>query len=66
MAGSIILTDLREFGHFVEGKVYAPPLILVVTGIIIFLIAALGCFGAIKESPVLLFAVIASHPHLAN
>ncbi|XP_062134603.1 CD63 antigen [Drosophila sulfurigaster albostrigata] len=54
VAGAIVLADVNEFNHFVEGRVLAPPIVLIVTGLIIFLIASLGCFGAIKESPTLL------------
>ncbi|XP_030387627.1 CD151 antigen [Scaptodrosophila lebanonensis] len=54
IAGSVVLADVNEFNHFVEGRVIAPPIVLIVTGLIIFLIASLGCFGAIKESPTLL------------
>ncbi|XP_023179701.1 23 kDa integral membrane protein [Drosophila hydei] len=54
VAGAIVLADVNEFNHFVEGRVMAPPIVLIVTGLIIFLIASLGCFGAIKESPTLL------------
>ncbi|XP_037806608.1 23 kDa integral membrane protein [Lucilia sericata] len=56
IAGSVVLADVNEFNHFIEGKVTAPPIVLIVTGLIIFLIASLGCFGAIKESPTLLLA----------
>ncbi|EDW32526.1 GL10398 [Drosophila persimilis] len=60
IAGAIVLADVNEFNHFVEGRVIAPPIVLIVTGLVIFLIASLGCFGAIKESPTLLltFAVL--------
>ncbi|XP_002063400.2 CD151 antigen [Drosophila willistoni] len=54
IAGAIVLADVSEFNHFVEGRVLAPPVVLIVTGLIIFLIASFGCFGAIKESPNLL------------
>lgn len=57
IAGAIVLADLNDFGHFLEGKVTAPPIILIVTGAIIFLIASLGCYGAIRESPTLLILV---------
>lgn len=57
MAGAIVLADVNEFNHFVEGRVLAPPIVLIVTGLVIFLIASLGCFGAIKESPTLLLTV---------
>ncbi|XP_005176550.1 23 kDa integral membrane protein isoform X1 [Musca domestica] len=56
IAGAVVLADVNQFSHFVEGKVTAPPIVLIVTGLIIFLIASLGCFGAIKESPTLLLA----------
>ncbi|XP_039957358.1 CD63 antigen [Bactrocera neohumeralis] len=54
IAGAVVLADVNQFSHFVEGRVTAPPIVLIVTGLIIFLIASLGCFGAIKESPTLL------------
>lgn len=57
IAGAIVLADFNEFNHFIEGRVLAPPIVLIVTGLIIFLIASLGCFGAIKESPTLLLTV---------
>lgn len=57
IAGAVVLADVNEFNHFIEGKVTAPPIVLIVTGLIIFVIASLGCFGAIKESPTLLLAV---------
>ncbi|ALC41286.1 Tsp47F [Drosophila busckii] len=54
IAGAVVLSDVSEFNHFVEGRVLAPPIVLIITGLVIFLIASLGCFGAIKESPTLL------------
>ncbi|XP_055917700.1 23 kDa integral membrane protein [Eupeodes corollae] len=54
IAGALVLADVNEFNHFIEGQITAPPIVLIVTGAIIFLIASLGCFGAIKESPSLL------------
>ncbi|XP_055838740.1 CD151 antigen [Episyrphus balteatus] len=60
IAGALVLADVNEFNHFVEGQITAPPIVLIVTGSIIFLIASLGCFGAIKESPslLILYAVL--------
>lgn len=57
IAGALVLADLNEYGHFVEGRIQAPPIVLIVTGALIFLIASLGCYGAIKESPTLLITV---------
>lgn len=52
-----MLADFNEFGHFLEGKITAPPIVLIVTGAVIFLVASLGCYGSIRESPRLLMLV---------
>jgi len=49
-AGAVVLADVGEFSHFMETRMLAPPIVLIVAGTIIFLIAFLGCFGAIRES----------------
>lgn len=56
IAGSFVLGDVTEFDHFVEGRAIAMPVILIIIGIIVFIVASLGCYGAIKESPTLLMA----------
>lgn len=56
IAGALVLSDVGEFRHFMEGKVLAPPVVLIVAGFIVFLVASLGCFGAIRESYNLLMA----------
>lgn len=48
-AGACVLADVGEFTHFVEGRILAPPIILIIAGAIVFIIAFLGCYGAIKE-----------------
>lgn len=35
----------------------APPVVLIVAGVIVFIIAFLGCYGAIKEHNNILIAV---------
>lgn len=57
IAGIVVLNDVDDFSHFLEGRITAPPIILIVTGLLIFLIAFLGCYGALKESPKLLMIV---------
>ncbi|XP_055690518.1 tetraspanin-7 [Lutzomyia longipalpis] len=59
IAGALVLADVGEFSHFIEGRVVAPPIVLIVVGALVFLVASLGCYGAIRESPPLLtlFAV---------
>ncbi|KAJ8964995.1 hypothetical protein NQ317_008797 [Molorchus minor] len=39
-----------------ENKILAPPVVLIVVGVIVFLVASLGCYGAIKESYFMLMA----------
>lgn len=58
IAGALVISDINEFNHFLEGRVTAPPIVLIITGAIIFLIASLGCYGAIRESTTMLYAVI--------
>lgn len=52
-----MLGDISEFNHFVEGRIIAPPIVLIVAGAIVFLIAFLGCYGALKEHYNMLIAV---------
>lgn len=52
-----MLADVGEFTHFVEGRILAPPIILIIAGAIVFIIAFLGCYGAIKEHYNMLIAV---------
>lgn len=40
-----------------EGRILAPPVVLIVAGVVVFLVAFLGCFGAIRESYYMLMAV---------
>ncbi|KAL5287892.1 TSPAN6 family protein [Megaselia abdita] len=60
VAGALVLANINEFNHFLENNVTAPPIVLIVTGTVIFFIASLGCLGAIKESPrlLILYAVL--------
>ncbi|XP_018335605.1 CD63 antigen [Agrilus planipennis] len=56
VAGAVVLADVGEFSHFMENRILAPPVVLIVVGAIIFIIAFLGCFGAIRESYYMLMA----------
>lgn len=60
IAGALVLSDVNEFKHFLEGRIIAPPIVLIVTGAIVFVIAFMGCYGAIKENYNLLIAVTAT------
>ncbi len=66
ITGSIVLSDINEFNHFLDGRVTASPIVLIVTGAIILLIASLGCYGAIRESPSMMYAVISIPTNLLS
>ncbi|CAH1378719.1 unnamed protein product [Tenebrio molitor] len=56
VAGALVLADVGDFKHFMENELLAPPIILIVVAAIVFIVAFLGCFGAIRESYNLLIA----------
>ncbi|XP_014477772.1 PREDICTED: CD63 antigen [Dinoponera quadriceps] len=60
VAGALVLADVGEFNHFMEGRIMAPPIVLIVAGSIVFIVAFLGCYGAIKEHYNMLIAFAAA------
>ncbi|CAH0556036.1 unnamed protein product [Brassicogethes aeneus] len=60
VAGAVVLSDVADFHHFADNDLLGPPIVLIVAGAIVFVVAFLGCFGAIRESYNLLisFAVL--------
>jgi len=51
---------LRDYLNILgDARINAPAIVLIVFGVITFIIAALGCIGACKESPCLLFTFAA-------
>uniref|UniRef100_T1HCX5 Tetraspanin n=2 Tax=Rhodnius prolixus TaxID=13249 RepID=T1HCX5_RHOPR len=54
--GGVVLANVGEFQRYVDSTVLGPPIVLIVVGAIIFLIASLGCCGAIKENYYMLIA----------
>lgn len=57
--GTTIYAVNNDFAHFLDPKYISPATLLIVVGILVFIIAFLGCFGALGESTcmVLVFAV---------
>lgn len=49
--------EVADFNHFADNELIGPPIVLIVAGAIVFIIAFLGCFGAIREKRSLLIAV---------
>ncbi|VEN46907.1 unnamed protein product [Callosobruchus maculatus] len=56
IAGALVLADVSDFSHFVTSDLVGPPIVLIVLGTIIFLVASLGCYGAIRENYKMLIA----------
>nr|CAD7604511.1 unnamed protein product [Timema genevievae] len=49
-AGSSSMAILSRYDSFLESSLYSPSALLIVIGIMIGMVAFLGCFGAAKES----------------
>lgn len=58
IAGAVLLRDVDDFGNFLGNETTAPPIVLIVVGVVVFAIAFFGCCGAIKESYNMLMAVL--------
>ncbi|XP_066995789.1 CD63 antigen [Anabrus simplex] len=56
VAGGVVLADIDDYRTFMESRILAPPIVLIVVGTIVFLVAFLGCCGAIKENYTMLVA----------
>ncbi|XP_034252162.1 CD63 antigen-like [Thrips palmi] len=59
VAGALVLSQFGGSQRFLEDRILAPPIVLIVAGSIVFLIAFLGCCGAIKENYLMLIAFAA-------
>ncbi|KAK3924860.1 CD63 antigen [Frankliniella fusca] len=55
-AGAVVLGQFGGSQRFLEDRILAPPIVLIVAGAIVFLVAFLGCCGAIKENYLMLIA----------
>ncbi|XP_044754030.1 CD63 antigen-like [Coccinella septempunctata] len=53
-AGVVVIVGTNDYNHFLDPAVLALCIIMIVVGSIVFLIASMGCFGAIRESYCLL------------
>ncbi|XP_050445995.1 CD63 antigen-like [Cataglyphis hispanica] len=60
--GTTIYAVYENFSHFLDSSYFSPATLLIVVGIFVFIIAFMGCCGAIRESTcmVLVFAVLLS------
>lgn len=53
----MVLVDVGEYSHFMESRILVPPVVLIVAGAVVFIVAFLGCFGAVREKPSILMSV---------
>lgn len=60
--GTTIYAVYENFSHFLDPSYFSPATLLIVVGILVFIIAFMGCCGALRESTcmVLVFAVLLS------
>lgn len=60
--GTTIYAVYENFSHFLDPSYFSPATVLIVVGILVFIIAFMGCCGALRESTcmVLVFAVLLS------
>ncbi|XP_071566233.1 uncharacterized protein [Temnothorax nylanderi] len=60
--GTTIYAVYENFSHFLDASYFSPATLLIVVGILVFIIAFMGCCGALRESTcmVLVFAVLLS------
>lgn len=52
--GTTIQTIFGDFEHFLDSHFLSPPALLVAIGVIMLIVATFGCFGALKESTMLI------------
>lgn len=55
--GLVIHGVYRQYQHFLDNSFFSVPSLLVAVGSIIFIIAFLGCCGAIRESYCMIITV---------
>lgn len=55
--GTTIYAVYENFSHFLDPSYFSPATLLVVVGILVFIIAFMGCCGALKESTCMVLVV---------
>lgn len=55
--GTTIYAVYDDFSHFLDSSYFSPATLLIVVGGFIFVIAFLGCCGALKESTCMVLVV---------
>lgn len=55
--GTTIYAVYENFSHFLDPSYFSPATLLIVVGILVFIIAFMGCCGALRESTCMVLVV---------
>lgn len=55
--GAIIQNFYSNYTDFLHGKFFVGPVLLIVVGVIVFVVAFFGCCGAVKENHCMIMTV---------
>jgi len=55
--GTTIYAVYENFSHFLDPSYFSPATVLIVVGILVFIIAFMGCCGALRESTCMVLVV---------
>lgn len=55
--GILIQQKYYNYSQFIDEKLFTAPMLLIIAGVIVFIVASFGCCGAIKESNFMLITV---------
>ncbi|XP_033360231.1 CD63 antigen-like isoform X1 [Bombus vosnesenskii] len=58
--GTTIYAVYEDFSHFLDPSYFSPATLLIIVGIFVFIIAFLGCCGALRESTCMVLVFAAS------
>jgi CD63 antigen len=64
--GAIIQNFYSNYTDFLHGKFFVGPVLLIVVGVIVFVVAFFGCCGAIKENHCMILTVSLGPTTLVN
>lgn len=55
--GSVILISYNHYSAFVYSSYQSAPIVLIVVGVVVFIIAFFGCCGAVRENHCMVITV---------